>query len=167
MDLSPRTKVYIQGGCWVSNWSGFWPIWSGTVLQIPIKRSFDLFWLMWWISYLGLRYGIMARQPSAWICHLLNLWKDSEDPGGACLSLLYTSDWLFSKSRLLAIIGLPWPMTLVPTNEAIRHETSSKKTLSVKVKKLADLLGCHVIGVRIDFYQKVQDCWEQEIVRVN
>ena len=25
-----------------------------------------------------------------------------------------------------------------------------KKTLSVKVKKLTDLLGCHVIGVRID-----------------
>ncbi len=81
-------------------------------------------------------------------------WKDSEDPGGACLSPLYTIDSLFSKLRLLAIIGLPWPMTLAPTNEAIRHETSGKKTLSVKVKKLTNLLGCHVIGVRIDFYQK-------------
>jgi hypothetical protein len=29
-----------------------------------------------------------------------------------------------------------------------------KKTLTVKVKKLTGLLGCHVIGVRIDFYQK-------------
>jgi hypothetical protein len=29
-----------------------------------------------------------------------------------------------------------------------------KKTLSVKVKKLTNLLGCHVIGVMIDFYQK-------------
>jgi hypothetical protein len=31
-----------------------------------------------------------------------------------------------------------------------------KKTLSIKDqgKKLTDLLGCHVIGVRIDFYQK-------------
>ena len=57
-------------------------------------------------------------------------------------------------NRPLAIIGLPWPMTLAPTNENIRHETSGKKTLSVKVKKLTDLLGCHVIGVRIDFYQK-------------
>jgi hypothetical protein len=35
----------------------------------------------------------------------------------------------FRKSRLLAIIGLPWPMTLAPTNEAIRHETSGKKDL--------------------------------------
>ncbi len=45
-------------------------------------------------------------------------------------------------------------MTLAPTSEAIRHETSGKKTLSVKVKKLTNLLGYHVIGVRIDFYQK-------------
>ena len=29
----------------------------------------------------------------------------------ACLSPSYTSDWLFSELRLLAIIGLPWPMT--------------------------------------------------------
>jgi hypothetical protein len=27
----------------------------------------------------------------------LNLWKDLEDPGGACLSPLYTSDWLFQQ----------------------------------------------------------------------
>ncbi len=112
MDLSPRTRVYIQGGRWVSNRSGFWPVWSGTVLQIPIKRSLDLFQMMWWISYLGLWYDIVAHQPSAWICHLLNLWKDLEDPGGACLSLPYTSNWLFSKLYLLAIFGLPWPMTL-------------------------------------------------------
>jgi hypothetical protein len=54
----------------------------------------------------------------------------------------------------LAIVGLPWPMTLTPTNEAIRHETRGKKTLSVKLKILTNVLGCHVIGVRIDFYQK-------------
>ncbi len=102
MDRSPCTRVYIRGGLWVSNRSGFWPVWSGTVLQIPIKRSLDLFRLMWWIFYLGLRYDIMACQPSAWICHLFNLWKDSEDPGGACLSPSYTSIWLFSKSRLFS-----------------------------------------------------------------
>jgi hypothetical protein len=45
-------------------------------------------------------------------------------------------------------------MTLAPTNEAIIPETSGKKTLSVKVKKLTDLLDCHTIGVRIDFYQE-------------
>ncbi len=107
IDLSPCTRVYIRGGCWVrSEW--ILPVWSGTVLQIPIKRSLDLFQL----SYLGLRYDIVARQPSAWICPLSNSWKDSEDPGGACLSPLYTRNWLFSKSRLLAIVGLPWPMTL-------------------------------------------------------
>ncbi len=155
MDLSPRTRVYVRGGRWAGHLLEFRPVRSATNLQIPIKRSLDLFRLMWWISYLGFRYDIVVRQPSAWICHLSNLWKDSEDPGGACLSPSYTSDWLFSESRLLAIIGLPWPMTLAPTNEAIRHETSGKKkNLSVKVKKLTDLLGCHVIGVRIDFYQK-------------
>jgi hypothetical protein len=51
------------------------------------------------------------------VSHLLrsdvspNLWNDSEDPGGVCLSQSYTSDKQFSKLRLLAIIGLPWPMT--------------------------------------------------------
>ena len=100
MDLSPRTRVYIQGGRWVSNRSGFCPVWSVTVLQIPIRRSLDLFRLMRWISYLGFRYDIVARQPSARICHLLNLWKDLKDRGGVCLSPWYTSNWLFSESRL-------------------------------------------------------------------
>ncbi len=54
----------------------------------------------------------------------------------------------------LAIVGLPWHMTLPPTNEAIRHETSSKKDLIRQGKKMINLLGCHVIGVRVDFYQK-------------
>jgi hypothetical protein len=27
---------------------------------------------------------------------------------------------------------MPWPMTLAPTNEAIKRETSKKKTLSKK-----------------------------------
>ena len=73
LDLSPRTRVYVRGGRWVGNRSGFRPVGSGTVLQIPIERSLDLSRLMWWISYLGIRYDIMARQPSAWICHLANL----------------------------------------------------------------------------------------------
>jgi hypothetical protein len=47
-------------------------------------------------------------------------------------------------------------MTLAPTNEAIRHETSSKKNLNRQGKKLTGLLGCHVIGARIDFYQYQQ-----------
>ena len=46
-------------------------------------------------------------------------------------------------------------MIFAPTNEAIRHETSGEKILSVKAKKLTDLMGCHLIGIRIDFYQKV------------
>ncbi len=45
-------------------------------------------------------------------------------------------------------------MTLAPTNEAISHETGGKKTLTVKAKKMTNLLGYHVIGVRIDLYQK-------------
>jgi hypothetical protein len=70
---SDGSFLYIRGGRWVSNRSGFWPVSSGTVLQIPIKRSLDLFWLMWWISYLGFQYDILVCQPSVWICHLLNL----------------------------------------------------------------------------------------------
>ncbi len=115
MDLSPPTRVYVRGGRWVCHLFEFQPVRSDTSLQIPIKRSLDLFRLMWWISYLGFRYDIVAHQPSAWICHLLNFWKDLEDPGGACLSPLYTSDWLFSELRLLGIIGSPWPMTLSQT----------------------------------------------------
>jgi hypothetical protein len=83
-----------------------------------------------------------------------NLWKDLEDPDGTCLSPSYTSDKQFSELHLLAIIKLPWLMTLAPTNEAISHETGGKKTLTVKAKKMTNLLGYHVIGVRIDLYQK-------------
>ena len=76
------------------------------------------------------------------VSHLLgsticqNLRKDLQDPVGACLSLSYTSDKQFSKLCHLAIFWSPWPVTLAPTNEAIRHETTGKKTLSVKGKKL-------------------------------
>ncbi len=48
---------------------------------------------------------------------------------GVSLLPLYTSNWLFSKSRHLAILSdstKPWPMTLAPTNEAIRRETIRK-----------------------------------------
>jgi hypothetical protein len=45
-------------------------------------------------------------------------------------------------------------MTLAPTNEAIRHKTSGKKDLIRQGKKMTDLLGYHIIGVRIDVYQK-------------
>ena len=55
---------------------------------------------------------------------------------GACLSPAYTSDWQFIESRLLAIFGLPWPMTLAPMNEAIRHETSGKKDLNCQGTKI-------------------------------
>jgi hypothetical protein len=71
---------------------GFWPIQSGIILQIPIKRSVDPFWLMWWLSYVGYRYDMWR------VSHLLgsdvslNLWKDSEDSGGACLSSSYSSE---------------------------------------------------------------------------
>ena len=75
MDLSLRTRVYIRGSRWVGHLFEFRPVRSDTSLQIPIKRSLDLFWLMWWISYLGFWYDSVARQPSAWICHLSNLLK--------------------------------------------------------------------------------------------
>jgi hypothetical protein len=58
MDLSPCTRVYVRGGRWVSHLFEFQPVQSATNLQIPIKRSLDLFRLMWWISYLGFQYGM-------------------------------------------------------------------------------------------------------------
>jgi hypothetical protein len=58
MDLSPRTRVYVRGGRWVGHRLEFRPVRSDTNLQIPIKRSLDLFWLMWWISYLGFQYSM-------------------------------------------------------------------------------------------------------------
>ncbi len=95
MDLSPHTKVYIKGGHWVSHLFEFRSVRSDPSLQIPIKRSLDLFRLIWWMSYSRFQYGMWG------VSHLLgsdaspNLWKDLEDPGGACLSPLYTSDWQF------------------------------------------------------------------------
>ena len=77
MDLSLCTRVYIQGGRWVGHLFEFRPVRSDTSLQIPIKRSLDLFRLMWWLSYVGYRYDMWH------VSHLLgsdvspNLWKDS------------------------------------------------------------------------------------------
>ena len=133
---SPHTRVYVWGGHWVSNqrdsglcdlvlvyrflskdrwtfsgWCGGYPKWDTSMIP-------------WHVSHL------------LWSAICQKLWKDSEDPGGACcLSPLYTRDWRFSKSRLLAIFGLPWPRTLSPTNEAIRHKTSGKKDLIRQGKK--------------------------------
>jgi hypothetical protein len=61
--------------------------------------------------------------------------------GGACLSPLYTSDWLFSESPHLAILSngiKPWPMTLTPTNETMRCEIMRKK--DPKSKKSAPVI---------------------------
>jgi hypothetical protein len=58
MDLSPRTRVYVRGGRWVGHLIEFRPVRSATNLQIPIKRSLDLFQLMWWLSYLGFQYDM-------------------------------------------------------------------------------------------------------------
>jgi hypothetical protein len=49
----------------------------------------------------------------------------------------------------------PWPMTLTPTNEAIRRETMQKKTLWVK-KDHYDL-GVSWLGVRILFINLAYD----------
>ncbi len=65
MDLSPRTRVYVRGGRWVGHLFEFRPVRSDTSLQIPIKRSLDLFRLMWWISYLGFQYDMWC------VSHLL------------------------------------------------------------------------------------------------
>jgi hypothetical protein len=61
--------------------------------------------------------------------------------GGACLSPLYTSDWLFSKLRHLGMLInsiKPWPMTLAPMYETIRREIMGKK--DPKGKKIATMI---------------------------
>jgi hypothetical protein len=67
MDLSPRTRVYIRGGRWVSHLFEFRPVRSDTSLQIPIKRSLDLFPADVVDILLGIPVWYVARQPSAWI----------------------------------------------------------------------------------------------------
>ncbi len=54
----PRTRVYVRGGRWVGHLFKFRPVQSATNLQIPIKRSLDLFRLMWRISYVGFQYDL-------------------------------------------------------------------------------------------------------------
>ena len=153
MDLSPRTRVCIRGGRWVNNLKD-----SGTCDLVLVYRflSKDLRIFSGWC----VGYPTWDTSMIPWcVSHLFgsaicqNLWKDSWDPGGARLSPSYTRDKWFSKSRLLAIFGLPWSMTLAPTNEAISHETSETRPYPSR-QKMTDLMGCHVIGVRIDFYQK-------------
>jgi hypothetical protein len=115
MDLSPHTRVYIWGGCWVSNW-----IDSGPCDLVLVYRflSIDL----WIFSGWCVGYPTWDTSMIPWrVNHLIgsaicqNLWKDLWDPDGACQSPLYTSNKQFSKSGLLAIFGLPWPMTGVRT----------------------------------------------------
>ncbi len=60
----------------------------------------------------------------------INLCKDLEDHGGACLSLSYTSNMRFSESRLLAIIGLPWPMT--PPASMLSGTTTQEAAIAAK-----------------------------------
>ncbi len=89
---------FLSNDLWIfSGWCGGCSTWDSSLVS-------------WHVSHL---FGSAI----CWI-----IWKDLEDPGGACLAPSYTSDWPFSESRLLAIIGSPWPMTLTPTNEAIRHK---------------------------------------------
>ena len=163
VDLSPRTRVYIPGGCWVSHLFGFWPVWSGTCLQIPIKRSLDLPQLMCWLSYTVMTCGasaicldLMSVRIFEQICEILVV------PFCHCL---YISDKQFSESRLLAIIGSSWPMTLAPQMK-LSVMKQVKKDLNRQGNKIDRLDGISLIGligVRIDFYQKALDCWEWEI----
>ncbi len=65
MDLSLCTRVYIQGGCWVGHLFEFRPVRSYISLQIPIKRSLDLFLADVVDILLGIPVWYVARQPSA------------------------------------------------------------------------------------------------------
>ncbi len=76
-----------------------------------------------------------------------------EGSAGVSLSPSYTSDWVFSKSRYLAILSdsiKPWPMTLAPTNEAIRREIMQNKTCRLKRPLW---FGSIIVGCMDIFYQ--------------
>jgi hypothetical protein len=91
--------------------------------------------MMCWRSYVGmlvLIYDASAiRQDS-------NLFLPEEDSKDLVVPVCHQHtlcNWLFSKSHHLTILSdsiKPWPMTLAPTNEAIRRETMQKKTQRVK-----------------------------------
>jgi hypothetical protein len=71
------------------------------------------------------------------------------------LSPTYTGNWLFSELHHLAILRdsiKPWPMTLAPTNETIRHEIMRKKLMG---KKDPYDLGISRLGVWILFIKLV------------
>jgi hypothetical protein len=84
-------------GRWVGHLFEFRPVQSDTSLQIPIKRSLDLFRLMWWISYLGFQYGMWR------ISHLLG-----SDVSPNLLKRFGRSWWCLSVTvvhQLLAILA--------------------------------------------------------------
>jgi hypothetical protein len=101
---------FLSKDLWIfSGWCGGYPTWDSSMVS-------------WRVSYL---FGSAI----CWIFE--KIWTILVVPvHHRCTPVI----GYFSKSRLIAIIGLPWPKTLAPTNEAIRHETSGKKPLSVKVK---------------------------------
>jgi len=78
--------------------------------------------------------------PSVIICD--DVAKDPSD----CLSPLTSAKSYISESRYLPRYfptNIPWPMTLVPMNEAISRKITQKKTL--KVKKISRIiLGGHL-----------------------
>ncbi len=99
---------FLSKDLWVVyGWCGGYPTWDSSMVS-------------WRVSHL---FG-SAICP---ICE--KIWKILVVPVCPCCT---PAIGYFSKSRLLAIIGLPWPMTLVPTNEAIRHETSGRNLVKVK-----------------------------------
>ncbi len=117
MDLSPCTRVYIWGGRWVGNQRDSGP--CDLVLVYRFLSTKDLWIFSFWCGgYLTWDTSMILWHTShlfgSTICQ--NLWKDSWDPVGACLSPSYTNNKQFSESRLLAIIGLPWPMTHIHKN---------------------------------------------------
>ena len=97
------TYRFLPKDLWIfSSWCGGYPTWdSGMTL--------------WRLSHL-LESAICQIFEKIWTILVVPVWH-CRTPAIGC----------FSKLRLLAIIGLPWPMALAPTNEAIRHETSGKK----------------------------------------
>ncbi len=139
MDLSLlyqelRTRRGLEVSTWLFQIHWIWYISTNSSRSIFwIQKIFCL--MMRWRSYAGML--VLTYDVSA-MCQDLNLFlleADSKDPVELVCHQTYTSHWLFTKLHHLAILGdstKPWPMTLAPTNETIRHEISGIKTQRVK-----------------------------------
>jgi hypothetical protein len=104
-------------------------------LRIPLEVSFWIQTIFCQCSYVGMLVLTYDKSAIRQDPNLFLLEVDSMDPVVSIHHHHTPAIGYFSKLCHLAILSnsiKPWPMTLAPTNEAIRCEIMQKKTLWVK-----------------------------------